>query len=207
MNTRAQWAEDVPDLSGDLKKAANYLNLSQVSEKTGLSPNTLKDALSRPPVTREGNPMRELSRPDARISNLPLYSKEQVRRAIALQAAAARVASGETVRLPLVTAEEARRAGLAGPIELADYADVHEQTIRRWARDVEDFPPIVADRERSEGHPGGGIKVREMLAFKEWLRDYIESNTGTRVERIAAHLRKAHKWRVTAGSALQRKAG
>lgn len=207
MNTRAQWAEDVPDLSGSLKEAANYLQIPEVSEKTSLSPNTLRDALSRPPVTRVGNPMSALSRPAARISNVPLYSKAQVREALALQAAAARKAASATVRLPLVTAEEARRTGLAGPVEIADYAGVHEQTIRRWARDVDNFPPIVADCERGEGHPGGPIKVREMSAVKEWLRSYVEGNEGTRVERIAAHLRKSHKWSITAGYALQRKAG
>jgi hypothetical protein len=212
-NTRAQWADDVPDLYGEsLAKAGDYLTVAQVSNLTSLSPNTLRDALSRPPVTRENNPMFALSRPAARIANQPLYSHDQVEQAIAIQKSSGhRHLGGGEEALPGVTPEEAKRAGLVSIVEFKDFAGVHEQTVRRWAREQASFPSPVALRSRSGGedddvkvHPGVPIVMYELDAAKEWLRNYIETGRGKRVERIAEHMRSEHGWKVKAGSALEK---
>ena len=207
-NTRAQWADDVPDLYGEgLAEAGEYLTVAQVSTMTSLSPNTLKDALSRPPVTREDNPMFALSRPARRIANQPLYSHEQVARAIEIQKSTNhRHLGGGQEALSVVTPQEAQRAGLVSIVEFKDYAGVHEQTVRRWAREQASFPEPVALRSRSGGeedtakvHPGVPIVMYELEAAKSWLRDYIETGSGKRVERIAEHMRTQHGWKIKAG--------
>jgi len=208
-NTRAQWADDVPDLYGEsLAKAGDYLTIAQVSNLTSLSPNTLRDALSRPPVTRKDNPMFALSRPAARIANQPLYSPEQVEQAKKIQKDTGhRHLGGGTEALEVVSPQEAERAGLVSIVEFKDFAGVHEQTVRRWAREQESFPQPVALRSRSGGeqdgarvHPGVPIVMYEFDAAKKWLRNYIETGTGKRVERIAEHMRAAHDWKIRAGS-------
>lgn len=205
LNTRAHWAEGVPDLYGDLSSARNYLTLPQVSDKTSLSPNTLKDALSRPKVTKSDNPMFALSRPAARIANQPLYSAEQVKAALKIQRENGhRHLGGGDEPLPVVSAEESARAELISAVEIAEFAGVHEQTVRRWIREAASFPSAVALRSRSgepgeKVHPGVPIVVREHAAVASWLRAYVESNKGVRIERIAAHLRDTHGWTIQAG--------
>lgn len=210
MNTRAQWAEGVQDLygDGDLGNAGDYLTLAEVSERTSLSPNTLLDALSRPEVTMPTNPMFALSRPAARISNRPLYSHEQVENALQIQRESEhRHLGGGAKPLPVVTAEESRRAELMSALEIARFAGVHEQTVRRWIREIAAFPIAVALRARaSDGengtkvHPGVPIVVREKGAVEAWLRSYIEAHEGKRIERIAEHMRAARGWKIQAGS-------
>jgi predicted DNA-binding transcriptional regulator AlpA len=201
VKTRAAWADDVPDLYGDLKTAATYYSLMQASEETSLSPNTLADTLSRPPVTREDNPMFALSRPAARIGNSPLYSKQQVADAIRIQKTSQhRHLGGGQSPLTVVSPEESRRCEFISIREIATYAGIHEQTVRRWAREQDSFPSPVALRARENLPPGVPIVVYELAEVKAWLRLYVETNQDSRVERIAVHLRKTHGWEIQLGS-------
>lgn len=205
MNTRAHWAEDVPDLYGDPSQLSNYLTLPEVADRTSLSPNTLKDALSRPRVTRTDTPMFALSRPAARVGNQPYYSQAQVDEALKIaESGQHRHLGGGDEPLPSVTAAEAERTGLISTVEIAEFANVHEQTVRRWVREQDSFPRAVALRARSgdhgvKAHPGVPIVVRELEAVQAWLRNYIETNEGKRIERLAAHLRDVHGWKISSG--------
>ena len=205
MNTRAHWAEAVPDLYGDPSKLSDYLTLPEVADRTSLSPNTLKDALSRPKVTRTDTPMYALSRPAARVGNQPYYSHEQVEQALGIaKNSQHRHLGGGDEPLPSVTADEAARTGLISTVEIAEFANVHEQTVRRWVREQASFPQAVALRARSgdhgvKAHPGVPIVVRELEAVQAWLRNFVETGTGQRVERLAKHLRDVHGWKISTG--------
>jgi predicted DNA-binding transcriptional regulator AlpA len=205
-NTRALWADGVPDLYGDFDTARKYLTIQQVSERTSLSPNTLQDALSRAPVTRRENPMFALSRPAARISNQPLYSVEQVEQALKIQRESGhRHLGGGNKPLEVISPEEAAKIGVMSIVEMHEWSGVHEQTVRRWAREQDSFPRPVALRSRSGAggakvHPGVPVVMYERDEFEKWLRNYIETGRGARVERIAEHMRETHGWTVEVGA-------
>lgn len=205
-NTRALWADGVPDLYGDPDAHRKHLTIQQVSEKTSLSPNTLQDALSRAPVTRKENPMFALSRPAARIANQPLYSREQVEQALKIQRQSGhRHLGGGDAPLEVITPEEAKRIGLMSIVEMHEWSGVHEQTVRRWAREQDSFPRPVALRSRSGAggakvHPGVPVVMYEREEYERWLRDYIETGRGARVEKIAKHMRDTHGWKVEVGA-------
>lgn len=181
MNTRAKWVEGVPDLyaTGRLADVDSYLTVAAVSAKTGLAVNTIVDLLSRPPITAPTNTLASISRPKARIGNQPLYSADQVDEVIVRQRETGhRHLGGGSEPLPRVSPEEARKRDLISVAEIADLCTppVHEQTVRRWARDREDFPRAVALRSREGGHPGvplvvyPGKKVRAFLTFNHYIR-------------------------------------
>lgn len=205
-NTRALWADGVPDLYGDLDTARKYLTIQQVSEKTSLSPNTLQDALSRTPVTRQDNPMFALSRPAARIANQPLYSKEQVDQALKIQRESGhRHLGGGNAPLDVIAPDEAAKLGLMSIVEMHEWSGVHEQTVRRWAREQDSFPRPVALRARAgtdgaKVHPGVPVVMYERDEYERWLREYIETGHGARVEKIAKHMRENHGWQVKVGA-------
>lgn len=204
-HTRARWAEDVPDLTGNLSEVPKYMNVAEVSAATGLSPNTIEDALSRPPITKPNNPLAPLSRPARRIGNTPLWSHEQVERAKALQRITVghRHLGGGNTPLPLMDADVADERGYVSTEEIAAMTHmrtghkgslkaVHEQTVRRWARDNGDFPPAVALRARSQGHPGVPIVVYDGEEVLTFLKTFL---TGRREGRVVLeavpHLRGA----------------
>jgi len=199
-STRARWAEGVPDLVGDLTQVPNYMNVAQVSAATSLSPNTIEDALSRPPITNPGNALGPLSRPARRVGNTPLWSREQVDEAVRRQRATGhRHLGGGDRPLPLVDADDADRSGYVSTEEIAEMAHmrtqgelrpVHEQTVRRWARDNGDFPPAVALRARSQGHPGVPIVVYDGEKVLEFLRNRGGVHVVPHTERLKARLRE-----------------
>lgn len=178
MRTRAQWITDIPDLlqQNKLAEAGNYLTVAQVSSATGFSVATIADLLSRPRITSDTNPQGPLSRPAARIGNQPLYSQEQVDRSRQLLAAGRRqhFGGGDTP-LPPVDFDEAVRRGLLSTDEIASLATkanpdgVRDQTVRRWSRDHQDFPPRVALRARQGGHPGVPMVMYDGLKAIKWL--------------------------------------
>lgn len=179
-NTRAAWAKDVPDLyeTGELHLAVNYLRTPEVASATGLSVETIGDALSRPPVTKENNPLHPLSRPERRIGNSPLWSHEQVERAVELRRAnEPRYLGGGDGPLETIDAAKADERGYLSTTEIAAMVPnprnpertVHEQTVRRWARENADFPRAVALRARSQGHPGVPIVVYNGDEIRRWL--------------------------------------
>lgn len=179
-NTRAGWARDVVDLyeTGDLAQAADLLNVAAVASATGLSMKTIEDALSRPPVTKRSNPLYPLSRPYRRMGNAPLWSREQVAQAVALrEVEEPRYLGGGDEQLPTMDAESANARGYLSTTEIAAMVPnprnpdrtVHEQTVRRWAREYEDFPHAVALRARVGGHPGVPIVVYDGGEIRDWL--------------------------------------
>lgn len=179
-NTRAGWARDVVDLyeTGDLAEAAGLLNVAAVASATGLSMKTIEDALSRPPVTKKTNPLYPLSRPYRRMGNAPLWSHEQVSQAVTLrQVDERRYLGGGDEQLPTIDAESASALGYLSTTEIAAMVPnrrnpdhtVHEQTVRRWAREYDDFPNAVALRARVGGHPGVPIVVYDGDEIRGWL--------------------------------------
>ena len=171
MNTRAQWINGVPDLYADLDAARAYRTVAQVSEATGFSPITITDLLSREPITSATNPLGALSRPAARIGTNPLYSRSQVRDCLHRRNANVDMNLGGTYTpLPKLSAAEADARGLVSTVEIADMAEVHEQTVRRWKARRADFPQPVALRERDEDTPSGvPFVVFEAAAVRAWL--------------------------------------
>lgn len=182
MNTRAQWITGIPDLYGDLETAQKHKTVPQVSERTGFSPTTITDLLSREPITSATNPLGALSRPAARIGTNPYYSDAQIEECLRRRNAATDVTlGGGYTPLPKVTAAEAEKRGLLSVTEIADLAKVHEQTIRRWKSREAGFPPPVALRERDEdGHSGVPFVVHEGAAVRAWLRDRKPRSRTTR---------------------------
>jgi hypothetical protein len=176
MNTRAKWVEGVTDLSGRLGDAANYLEVPAVAERTGLSPSTITDLLSRKQITSSTNVLAPISRPAARISNVPLYSEEQVAEVVERQRRTGhRHLGGGDKPLPSLSAAKCRARNLVSVHEIAELANaadpggMHEQTVRRWAREEESFPKAVALRSREGGHPGVHEVMRPRRAVVAWL--------------------------------------
>lgn len=185
MRTRAQWVTGIPDLINNLAEAGNYLNVSQVSTETGFAVATIVDLLSRPPITSKTNPQGPLSRPARRIGNNPLYSREQVDEAKHRLAAGRHSHfGGGDEPLPSVDHAEAIRRNLLSTEEIASLATkanpdgVRDQTIRRWSRDHDDFPPRVALRAREGNHPGVPMVMYDGPKAIEWLikHGYAEGN-------------------------------
>jgi hypothetical protein len=190
MNTRAKWVEGVRDLyPNHLDEANNYFGVPAVAEQTGLSPSTIKDLLSRVPITSETNVLAPISRPACRIGNQPLYSQEQIDKVTERQRATGhRHLGGGDAPLSSITPAEARKRNLVSVEEIAEMANaqnpdgVHEQTVRRWARDADDVPPAVALRSREGGHPGVPKVVRERKKVAAWLvkHGYRKNESGGR---------------------------
>lgn len=179
-NTRAGWARDVIDLyeSGDLAEAANLLNAAAVASATGLSKETIEDVLSRPPITKKSNPLYWLSRPYRRMGNAPLWSHEQVERTVAARnEGGPRFLGGGDKQLVTMDADTAAEHGYLSTTEIAAMVPnsrnpsrtVHEQTVRRWARENDDFPRAAALRARAGGHPGVPIVVYDGGEIRAWL--------------------------------------
>lgn len=182
MNTRAQWITGIPDLYDNLEAARNHRTVAQVSERTGFSPITITDLLSREPITSVTNPLGALSRPAARIGTNPYYSDAQIEECLRRRNAATDLNLGGTFTpLPKVSAAEAERRGLLSITEIAELANVHEQTVRRWKSREAGFPAPVALRERDEdGHSGVPFVVHEGAAVRTWLRERKPRSRTTR---------------------------
>lgn len=180
MKTRAKWAEEVENLYPDrLNEADSYFGVPRVAELTGLSPNTITDLLSRPQITSRTNVLWSISRPDARIGNQPLYSQGQVDEVVERQRETGhRHLGGGTSPLASITPTEAKKRNLVSVEEIAALANIHksegmhEQTVRRWARECSDFPPAVALESREGGHPGVPRVVRDRKKVIAWLIKY-----------------------------------
>lgn len=185
MNTRARWITDVPDRYTEQDKVSKYLTVAQVSQRTGFSPHTISDLLSRDVISAPNNPLSALSRPAARVGVAPYYSVEQVEKCLALKANAKdKPQGGEWVEPPKVTVEEAHERGLISMVEIAELAEVHEQTVRKWSSRNSNFPQPVARRERDPGsHSGVPFVVYEKAAVLEWIREWKARKVSTRAVR------------------------
>jgi hypothetical protein len=171
MSTRAKWTEGILDLYADLETAATYHTTEQVSDLTGFSAKTITDLLSRKPISKGTNPQGPLSRPAARIGTKPLYSTAQIEDVLRRRKAqiGGRYLGGQNQPLPKISFEEAQRRHLISVTEIAYLADVHEQTVRKWASRDADFPAAEATRDRSSGHSGVPFVVRPHKAVERWL--------------------------------------
>jgi hypothetical protein len=177
MSSRARWAAGALDLTGDIETAATYFTIGHVSDATGLSPETIKDSLTRRPITNPVNPRGALCQPAARVGDVPLWSQGQVDEFHRRQAA---LSTGTD--LPLVSTMEAHRRGLASTEEIAAHFGLHDQTVRRWQRYDESYPAAVARRER-DGRSGPPEHVRELRAVLDWA--HAKGITPTASEALA----------------------
>jgi hypothetical protein len=175
LNSRAKWVEDVPDLYdlNQLDTAGNYLTLAEVATRLNMSPNTVEDLLTRPRSTAARNPNAPISRPAFRTGNKPLYTEEQVAEVEKRRSTAdkrGRFLGGGDEQLPRVTVDEAHERNLATTDEMAELAKLHPQSLRRWARDREDYPKAVALCARPEGSSGVPFVVYARDDVLNWLR-------------------------------------
>ncbi|HZA71479.1 MAG TPA: hypothetical protein VE476_01055 [Propionibacteriaceae bacterium] len=165
MTSRARWAAGALDLTGDIKAASEHLEIGRVADATGLSPETIKDSLTRRPITNPASPRGALCQPFARVGDVPLWSHDQVKEYLRRKAAL----DGTETELPLVSTVEARERGLASTEEIATHFGLHDQTVRRWQRYDETYPDVVAKRDR-DGRSGPPEHVRELRAVLDWAR-------------------------------------
>lgn len=176
MSSRAGWTKEVEPVT-DLGSLAGYLRLTEVSQKVDLSPKTIQDLLSRPVITNPANPQAPISRPATRFGSEPLYTQEQVDQVLDIRASkTVRHLGGGDKPLPRVGYDEAGQLDLVSIREIAEIAERHEQTVRRWAKDDGSFPPALALRSRPQNKRNGVPEVvRDRKAIVEWLErnDYL----------------------------------
>lgn len=169
---RPRWTDDVPDLYDRLADAAGFYTLAQACDYTNLSVTTVRDLLSRPKITADGNTLAPISRPAARVGESPLYSGEQldeVRRR--QETPPRRYFGGADEPLPVLTPDESNERGLVSYGEMADMFGWHENTLRKWWSTNADFPAPKATRERRGGHPGTPTVVFDAKEVLQWLAD------------------------------------
>lgn len=163
MKSRARWALDAIDLSNDLDQAAKQLTLGALADKTGLSPNTIEDSLTREKITSPDNPRGAIDRPAYSVGGDPLWSHEQLAEFLR------RSSIERTVEYPLISSEESERLGLISTNELAEKLGIHDQTVRKWEANFSDtYPPVVGRRSRDK-RPGVPEYVRDLSKIIKWI--------------------------------------
>jgi hypothetical protein len=169
---RPRWTDDVPDLYDRLADAAGFYTLAQACDYTNLSVTTIRDLLSRPRITADGNTLAPISRPAARVGESPLYSGEQLDEVRQRQEnPPRRHFGGGDEPLPVLTPDESNARGLVSYSEMADLFGLHENTVRKWWSTNADFPAPKATRERRGGHPGTPTVVFDAGEVLRWLAD------------------------------------
>ena len=167
---RPRWTDDVPDLYDRLADAAGFYTLAQACDYTNLSVTTVRDLLSRPKITADGNTLAPISRPDARVGESPLYSGEQLDEVRRRQETPPRqYFGGGDEPLPVLTPDESNERGLVSYSEMADMFGWHENTLRKWWSTIASFPAPKATRERRGGHPGTPTVVFDAREVFLWL--------------------------------------
>jgi hypothetical protein len=170
----ARWMQAARDLTATPGEASNYLTVGELSDLIGLAPGTIKDSITRSPITNTTNPRSAICRPAARISDLPLWSREQVDEFLAIAASRETVSD---VTLELVSVADAYKRRLFSLVEFAEMFDVHDQTLRRAQSQDGEFPRAVA--RRSTSGPGVPEHLFEQDAMFAWAasRGYAISGT------------------------------
>lgn len=162
----AEWAREAMDFSANPSRADGLMSIGQVSDAINLSKTTIRDSLTRKEVDRADNPRAAICRPYARIGDIPMWSADQVvdyKRRDSLRKGRA---LGEA--LPPISADEARERGLVTTKEICELlGGLHDQTLRRYQRDDDTYPPAVARRTRS-GQPGVPEHVRSLAEVMAW---------------------------------------
>lgn len=165
----AEWMREAKDLVGNPHEVGKHLTVGMVSNKTGLATRTIEDTLTRKRITNEGNPRSALCRPEYRFGKTPLWSHEQVERYKKLAAQT----KHHDDTLPLVTVAEAYERSLVSTAEIRERLGLHDQTLRRYQRDDNDYPEAVARLSR-EGSPGVPEHLREWVKVLGWALRHDE---------------------------------
>lgn len=161
----ARWMIAAKDLTATPGEAVNYLTVGELSDATGLAPGTINDSITRAAITNTNNPRSAICRPAARIGDVPLWSKEQRAKFLAIREAQENAA---TTLLEAVSADHALKHDLYSLVEYADMFGVHDQTLRRAQSQDGDFPPAVARRcKDAPGVPEHLFKLGPMQAWAE----------------------------------------
>lgn len=160
----ARWEADALDLTKDIRTAATYLAVGEVSDLTGLSTQTIEDSLTRKPITNEANPRGALCNPAARIGRIPLWSRQQVDEYLRRRRA---IEAEPTPDWPTVSKDEAEEQGLVDIVTAAKRFGLHEQTLRKAQRFDATYPKTVAVRSR-DGRPGPPEHLRRWDEIVEW---------------------------------------
>ena len=166
--TSAHWTTDTPERLDLIR--AGYYTLPQAAEYIGLSEATVRDLLSRPPITAAHNMLAPISRPAARVGGEPIYSRAQLNAVIDRRAATRRLRSAD---LDKISHDEAEQQYLKSHAEMSELFGKHENSLRKWDSAYADFPKPVASREHSGGYPGTPTIVFDTLEMYRWL---VENN-------------------------------
>lgn len=181
----AAWTEHAKDITKDgAEEWGKYLTAQQLSDGIGLAVATIMDTLARRP--KDTDPRSAIYRPAVRIGQtavaaVPMWTAEQRDRYITLAHARdaantverKRKAAGGAAGLPIYNVAEAAEKGLATTEELAGLTEYAENTLRRFAREGEGFPPEVGIAERVAPQQFGPPRtLRSIAAVRKWLADY-----------------------------------
>lgn len=169
MSSRARWTHNIPDYSNNLAEAAKMSTLGDTSAETGLSQKTLRDLLTRDPITSERNPLRVLCRPAGRIKSDPLWSRAQIKDYLHRAERTVEDSEDRDERPPAYLAEEAERLGLVTTSGFAEMIGKHDQTLRRFARTDNTYPPVVGVLSRPN-QPGVPEHLRSLVACVKWAK-------------------------------------
>lgn len=164
----ARWAIEAIDLTATPGKSADYLTIGQLSDAIGLSEETIKDSITRAPITQTDSPRSAICLPAAHIGGkVPLWTEEQRDRFLAIRQE--QEEARDVIRkLEAVTAAQARERNLYSIIEYAAMFQLHDQTLRRAQSQDGNFPRAVARRRKD--NPGVPEHLFELEPMIKWAR-------------------------------------
>jgi transposase-like protein len=192
----AIWTASAQPITARQAIEHGYVDLGELADHADLAAATIRDALSRPPIEDPTVPLGALSRPAARIGGIaspdPMWSREQVAEFDRRRAAQDGQVSQSNPDLPDVSAEEARKQGLASIRTLSQELGLAPNTLRRWSRtykratlDRPAFPPEVAmARREPPHHRGRQHRLRNREAVMEWV--IAHTNADSDVDALVA---------------------
>lgn len=164
--SRARWATQAKDLTATPGEASKYLTVGQLSDAIGLAPGTIRDSITRAPITNPDNPRSAICRPAAHVgTKVPLWSPKQRDEYLRIRREADD-ARDVIERLEAITATEARERGLYSLVELAERFNVHDQTLRRAQSQDGSFPRAIARRRKDV--PGVPEHLFSLEAMNGW---------------------------------------
>lgn len=164
---RARWMVDALDLTATPGEASKFLTVGQLSDATGLAEDTIKDSITRSPITVANNPRSAICRPAARIASLPLWSKQQLDEFLTIRQEN-EDAKDVIKRLEAISEDQARERNLFSLVKFAELLKLHDQTLRRAQSQDGSFPQAVA--RLSKDVPGVPEHLFEFSAMIEWAR-------------------------------------
>jgi hypothetical protein len=175
----AEWAKEAKDFTDNPSRAKGLLSIGDVSDMTGLAKATIRDSLTRRQVSSP-TARGAICRPYARIGEVPLWSPDQVTE-YQRRASLANAQRANSDVLPLISIGEAAERGLITTKDICAMLGLHDQTLRRYERDDETYPPALA-RQSRDGQPGVPEHVRDRAEVLAWARDKESIGTPTDVD-------------------------